>query len=244
MDQDNQAPPAKNIVLTREFLRAGHLEEFVRRANPEARVLTAAERAASLRAVLEARPDHGSGVLVFAYGSLIWNPSIHIIGRELAEVHGWHRSFCLATKGGRGDATTPGMMLGLEEGGTCIGAVLRVAEAAVEEELGILWCREMVSEGYIPRWLDVTDMNGASLGKAIGFTINRAGPNYEGNLPQPELIRRLAHASGRLGTAADYLFNTCEGLRKLGITDSMLEELAHQVAIERSRNATDPHSTS
>ncbi len=231
------APPAQTHALTREFLRSGGLEEFVRRANPQAKVLTEAERKASLQAILAQRPDRGRGVLVFAYGSLIWNPTIHLVGRELATSHGWHRSFCLATKGGRGDEATPGMMLGLEQGGTCTGAVLRVDEDAIEEELDILWRREMVSEGYVPRWLRVTNAHNAPLGHAIGFTINPAGPNYEGGLPHQELIRRLAHARGRLGTAADYLFNTCEGLRNLGIVDPMLEELALAVVAEHQKGA-------
>jgi len=215
--------------LTREFLLSGGLAASIREINPDMRVLSDAERAASLAAVLAQRPEHGDGIWVFAYGSLIWNPAIHITQRRNARVIGWHRSFCLATRAGRGDAATPGMLLGLEPGGSCDGAVLRVAEADIAQELDILWRREMVADGYIPRWLSVTAPDGAALGSALAFTINPHAPNYAGNVAEAELIRRLAQARGKLGTAAEYLFNTRDGLRQLGISDPLLDRLSAAV---------------
>ncbi len=215
--------------LTREYLRSGGLTEHIRRTNPDAVLLTDEERSASLNAVLANRREHGNGIWVFAYGSLIWNPAMHIADREIARAIGWHRSFCLATKGGRGTAENPGMLLGLQPGGDCIGAVLRVAEADIPAELDILWRREMVSSGYIPRWVEVQTPQGAPLGHAIAFTINPAGPSFCGPLPEAELVRRIATAHGPLGTAAAYLFNTRDGLREMGITDPLLESLGREV---------------
>ena len=222
-------PPFEGGGLTRDMLLAGGLAAAIRKAQPDAVLLTDEERSANLAALLAQRPDRGQGVWVFAYGSLIWNPAIHITERRLARLEGWHRSFCLATKAGRGDAATPGMLLGLEPGGTCVGAVLHVAEADVETELEILWRREMVGSGYVPRWLTVSTLDGAPLGTAIAFTINHAGPGYACNLPHDELVRRLAHARGLLGTNWDYLANTREGLRRMGIADEMLDHMAAEV---------------
>jgi cation transport protein ChaC len=224
--------PAAQSVLTREWLLSGELETTLRAMHPDMHVLTAAERAESLDAVMAQRPEHGQGLWVFAYGSLIWNPTMHITERRLARVDGWHRSFCLATRSGRGTAETPGMLLGLEAGGQCEGAVLRVAEEHLAQELDILWRREMVADGYIPRWLDVCDPNDEVFGAAIAFTINPQGPNYVGDLAEPELIRRLAYAHGRLGSGADYLFNTRDGLRHMGINDALLEHLGAAVEAE------------
>ncbi len=216
--------------LTRDYLLAGGLADHIRRNNPEMRLFTDAERATSLAKVLNERPEHDGGVWVFAYGSLIWNPAMHIVDRRLARAIGWHRAFCLATKGGRGTPDNPGMLLGLQPGGDCIGAVLRVAEDAVAQELDILWRREMVADGYIPRWVEVRDPDGhAMIGHAIAFTINPCGPSYCPPLPTGELVRRIATASGPLGTASDYLFNTRNGLREMGISDPLLEELGAQV---------------
>lgn len=220
---DDERP---QIGLTRDYLLGGGLADHIRRTNPDVRLHTDEERAASLAAVLAERPEHRDGIWVFAYGSLIWNPAMHITERRIARAIGWHRAFCLATRGGRGTPENPGMLLGLQPGGDCVGAVLRVAEDEIALELDILWRREMVASGYIPRWVEVRAADSdAVIGHAIAFTINPAGPSYCGPLPQAELVRRIATASGPLGTAAEYLFNTRDGLRELGIRDPMLEAL-------------------
>lgn len=227
------AQPADAFRLTRDALLNGDLAAFIRRAAPDIKLMTEAERTASLAAVLAEYPNQGEGVLVFAYGSLIWNPAMHITGRQLVRAQDWHRAFCLATKGGRGTPDNPGMLLGLQPGGTCVGAVLHVAEADMALELDILWRREMIAEGYIPRWIDVEAADEGNLvkpgSKAIAFTINPAGPSFCGPMPDDELAWRIATARGELGTAADYLFNTRDGLRAMGITDPLLERLGDAV---------------
>ncbi len=229
MSPNNRQAMEPAFALTREVLLKGGLVEQLRAANPDVRFLTDEEREANLAELLAQRPDGDGGVYVFAYGSLIWNPAIHITGTLLCRARGWHREFCLATKGGRGTAETPGMLLGLMEGGDCVGAVLHVAEEAVQHELSLLWRREMIADGYIPRWIPVETLQGKPLGEAIAFTINPAGPSFCPPLPEAELVRRIAIASGPLGTAAEYLFRTRDGLRSLGITDAMLERVGDAV---------------
>jgi cation transport protein ChaC len=231
MNPDDDEGKAASHALTRELLQSGGMLEWIRRTNPDLRLLTDEERSASLRAMLDARPERGGGVLVFAYGSLIWNPCIHIKGVQLARAVDWHRSFCLGVKSGRGTPENPGVMLGLRPGGECWGTVLHVAEEAVETELDLLWRREMVADGYIPRWVEVRDVADEKLGHAIAFTINPKGPAYVGDLPEEEVVRRLATARGRLGTGAEYLFHTRDSLRALGITDPFLERVAEQVTL-------------
>lgn len=218
-------PPRGDGGLTREFLLRGEFVEQLRRVQPDFAFCSDAERAESLDQILSCRPERGDGVLVFAYGSLIWNPAILVADSRLARIEGWHRSFCLAVRAGRGTAETPGMLLGLEEGGECIGAALRIAEEDVETELDILWRREMVGHGYIPRWLPAYTLDGVCLGHAIAFTINPTGPSYAGDVSERELIHRIANARGLLGTSWDYLVNTRHGLRELGIADPLIERI-------------------
>jgi cation transport protein ChaC len=216
--------------LTRDLLLSGALPAMIAQSNPEMRLLSDAERAASLAGILDQRPEHGKGVWLFAYGSLIWNPAIHVVEERLARAIGWHRGFCLSTKSGRGTPDAPGVMLGLQSGGDCHGAILRVAEHDIALELDLLWRREMVADGYIPRWVDVEAADGTPLGQAIAFTINPEGPSYCGDLPEDEVVHRLATASGRLGTAAEYLFRTRDGLRAMGIEDPFVEQLSAKVS--------------
>jgi glutathione-specific gamma-glutamylcyclotransferase len=218
-------PPRGDGGLTRELLLSGGFVEQIRRVSPDFQFCSDVERAESLGEMLRCRPEPGDGVQVFAYGSLIWNPAMRVADSRLARIGGWHRSFCLAVRAGRGTAETPGMLLGLEEGGECVGAVLRVAEEDIATELDILWRREMIGHAYIPRWLPAYALDGTPLGHAIAFTIDPHGPSYAGDVSERELIHRIANARGILGTSWDYLVNTRHGLRELGIADPLIERI-------------------
>ena len=215
-------------VITRALLEAGGIDAMVARSAPELRLLTPEERAESLRQTLAARPP-GEPVWLFGYGSLIWNPAIHFAERRAAVIHGWHRAFCLSTKAGRGSPKQPGLVLGLDAGGECAGIAFRLHEEELETELALLWRREMLAGSYVPRWVDLFDKAGARYGKAIAFTINTAADQYTGKLAKEAVITRLATAAGELGTAADYLYRTCAGLRAEGIPDADLENLEQAV---------------
>ncbi|WP_245973685.1 gamma-glutamylcyclotransferase [Bosea caraganae] len=213
--------------LTRELIESGGIDALVARDAPTMRVLSEAERTASLKATLAARP--AGDAWLFGYGSLIWNPTIDAVERRTARIIGWHRAFCLTTMVGRGSAANPGLVLGLDQGGDCTGVAFRLCEEKLEAELAILWRREMLSGAYIPRWLDLLDEAGERFGSAIAFTIDPAGLYYAGGLEPPDVVRRLATASGALGSAADYLFQTCKGLHEHGIPDPALDQLAASV---------------
>ena len=222
------------LVLTRAFLLSGRLSEMLARSNPEIRVLSDAERATSLSGILDTRPDRGRGVWVFAYGSLIWNPMIQFSARAAAHAPDWHRAFCLSTPGGRGTPENPGLMLGLRPGGGCGGVAFRIDEDLVNAELDLLWRREMVADGYIPRWVVLHDDTGRDIGAGVAFTINPDGPFYAGALPEPVVARRLATARGRLGSAAEYLYRTRDGLREIGIVCPFVERISDLVDAERA----------
>lgn len=223
--------------LTRELLLDGRLAEMIARASPNVPVLTEAQRRASLHAALAQRSEHGDGIWLFAYGSLIWNPTIRVTAQRMATVRGWHRAFCLATRAGRGTPENPGLLLGLRPGGHCAGAVLRVPENGLEEELDVLWRREMVTGSYTPRWLAAEDETGAPLGTALAFTIEDTSHGYAGDLTEEDVVERLATAGGELGTCAEYLFRTCEGLHRMGIRDPALERIATLVSARQAARA-------
>ena len=224
------------FVITRALLEAGGIDAMVARSGSGMRLLTAEERAESLRQTLAARPP-GEPVWLFGYGSLIWNPAIDYAERRTATIRGWHRAFCLATRVGRGTPDNPGLVLGLDAGGSCEGVAFRVADDLVETELALLWRREMLAGSYIPRWLDVEDQAGQRFGTAIAFTVNTAVDQYTGDLAKQAVIDRLATAAGELGTAADYLFRTCAGLHAAGIPDADLDQLAQTVAEAQTKVA-------
>ena len=228
----------KNVTITRALLEAGGIDAMVARSAPDMRLLSEAERAESLRQTLAGRPP-GEPVWLFGYGSLIWNPAIDYVERRTATVHGWHRAFCLATRAGRGTPELPGLVLGLDEGGSCTGVAFRLADESLETELGLLWRREMLAGSYVPRWLDLEGADGVRFGCAIAFTVNPAADQYAGDLAKQAVIERLAKAAGELGSSAEYLFRTCAGLQAEGIPDAELDGLAETVRLAQSINETE-----
>ncbi|MEQ9813651.1 MAG: gamma-glutamylcyclotransferase [Azospirillaceae bacterium] len=244
MDDSSETPTQRTPAtaaspITRESLKNGVIAEMIRRHDSSLRLLTDAERAASLEATLAAGPVsgwRGGDVWVFGYGSLIWNPAFHFVERRHARIHGYHRRFCLWTPLGRGTPDNPGLMLGLEPGGSCHGVVFRIAEAAVREELEIVWRREMVAGSYRPTW--VTALTGGRRVPAITFVMNRRNERYSGRLEEERVVRTLSTACGQLGSCRDYLFNTVEHLDEMGIRDRHLHRLYQQVRAVAPRSAT------
>src|SRR5437016_13850875 len=107
------------------------------------RALTDAALAASLEATLGSRPA-GAGWWVFAYGSLLWNPLFPFADAKPALLSGLHRHFCLWSLGSRGTSKVPGLVLGLDRGGSCRGVAYRLPAPCARAALALLCRREMV----------------------------------------------------------------------------------------------------
>src|SRR5204862_7607879 len=83
---------------------------------PEAaKPLSATQMLATLRAALQPWKP-GTPFWVFAYGSLMWNPSFTWDAQHVALVRGYHRSFRLWSRMNRGTPERPGLVLTLERG--------------------------------------------------------------------------------------------------------------------------------
>lgn len=169
----------------------------------------------------------GSDLWVFGYGSLMWNPAIHVDESLPGKIEGFHRSFCMRLMFGRAMPDNPGLMLCLVPGGSCYGIAHRVAPEHVESESKILWMREMLSGAYVPTWVDI-DL-GARRVAGVTFVINTDHPRYLPNLSHDEKAARIAKAEGHLGTNRDYLFRTVAALETAGVRDAYLEELHTRV---------------
>ncbi len=213
-------------MLTRDFLMKadcrtafGSIEESL--------LWTPEQRLASLAATLACRPDL-SPVWIFGYGSLMWNPAFEFDESAPGTLVGWHRAFCLRLTAGRGTASRPGRMLALKEGGRTTGLAYRLPEAQLEDELTLLWKREMITGCYLPTWCRLALDDGRTV-NALVFIMDPRHPLYEADTRAQTIAPLIAAASGPLGTNAQYLFSLESELKKHGMHDACLDELVNQV---------------
>lgn len=188
--------------------------------------MTDEERSAHVAEMLACAP-RPKRIWVFGYGSLMWNPAFHYVERRTARIYGFHRQFCLWARGGRGSPERPGLMLSLESGGSCTGVAYRIAPEPAVTELDVLWRREMSSWSYRPVWITAYTRRGPE--PAIVFAVNRSHERYVPGLDAETIARYLATGVGLNGSCREYLFDTVEHLRELGIRDRLMEALARRV---------------
>lgn len=189
-------------------------------------IITHEERDASRQEVLK-QIEPGEAVWVFGYGSLMWNPAFFVADTERAQIYGYHRSFCLNLIFGRGAPDKPGLMLGLDTGGSCVGLAHKIAAEHVESELEILWLREMIGATYKPTWLTARFPSGRQ--KVLTFVANKEHQRYLGPQDFDFAAQRIATSEGYLGDNRTYLYNTVEHLDELGICDGPLHTLEREV---------------
>lgn len=217
-------------MISRDAIRNGFLLDMVRRAGHPIHLNSEAELDASQAEAMADAPAEvaaGGDAWIFGYGSLMWNPAIHYQESRVATLHGYHRDFCLWAPVGRGSPEFPGLVLGLAPGGACKGVAYRIAGAAVAEELAVLWRREMISDGYIPRWVPLRTAEGPL--RALTFVINRRSDRYAGDATEDDRLRHIATAEGDLGTNREYLLSTVAHLDEIGFPDRRLHRLKQEL---------------
>src|SRR5690348_5737255 len=72
---------------------------------------------------------------VFGYGSLMWRPGFAHTETRRARLHGFRRSLCVTSVIYRGTPARPGLVLGLDRGGSCVGLAFRVPHELRDEVL-------------------------------------------------------------------------------------------------------------
>ena len=190
----------------------------------------------------------GHDLWVFAYGSLMWRPGFEYEEMRHARVTGYRRCFCIYSVYHRGTTERPGMVLGLDRGGACEGIAYRVAAAKAIETTRYLRAREQVNGVYRELHAPI-ELIGPPRGEVLALTyiVERAHPNYAGQLPLKVQARLILGAHGRSGANLDYMISTLRHLRELGIRERELERLsavigAHAMHSTANGKETSPHA--
>lgn len=187
----------------------------------------------------EHQARHGEGPLwVFAYGSLMWRPGFPFREERSARVHGWRRTLCIKSIQYRGTPEQPGLVMGLDRGGSCLGRAYLVDPADRVAAVQYLDDRELTTRSYHARFLSLTLDDGRRV-RAYGYVADPAHPQYAGPLSLAEKVALIVAGRGREGPCRDYLANTVRHLDALGIADPALHDVLNRVeaalALHRAR---------
>lgn len=171
-------------------------------------------------------------LLIFAYGSLIWNPEFEPVGRQRATAYGWHRSFSLRIHRWRATSDAPGLMMALERGGQCDGIVFELSAERRRQDLRALVVREIKYREVrdMVRWLSVRTEHGTC--RALTFWASTKRFGLTSPLPAEQAATLIATACGQGGSCAEYLHNTIIDLQAEGIRDRNLWRLQALVAAD------------
>lgn len=169
----------------------------------------------------------GESAWIFAYGSLLWDPGFEYEESRPATIYGYHRRFCIYSHVYRGTPERPGLVFGLDRGGSCRGRIFRVAAQASRDVLGMIWDREMIYRVYLPRTLHAHADSERI--ECRTFVANPAHEQYAGRMDLPRTAAMIAGATGKAGSNGDYLANTLKHLEELGLQDGTLTRLDSEV---------------
>ncbi|HUI16185.1 MAG TPA: gamma-glutamylcyclotransferase [Alphaproteobacteria bacterium] len=177
---------------------------------------------------------------IFGYGSLMWDPGFAYIEREPALLRGYHRAFCIYSHRYRGTAEAPGLVLGLQPGGSCRGIAYRIASARRAEVFAYLDEREMSGNVYEQRPVPVVLVGRHRRVHAYAHITKLGHPQHTGPLAFERIAELICQGHGTRGACAEYLVNTVRHLDELGIKDGPMHELLRYV---EGRRASRPASS-
>ncbi|WP_026783845.1 gamma-glutamylcyclotransferase [Pleomorphomonas koreensis] len=163
-------------------------------------------------------------IWVFGYGSLMWNPGFPHVRAVPARMHGVRRALCIRSTHYRGTPERPGLVFGLDRGGSCHGVAFEVAEPDREAVVAYLRAREQISMVYHEVVRPARLAGGETVG-ALVYVANQGHPQYAGGLGFEEMLDIVLASAGEMGPNADYVTATLKRLEDMGIRDRALERL-------------------
>ena len=171
-----------------------------------------AREAKTLPSECDPRPEW-----VFGYGSLMWRPGFSFVEQQTATLRGYHRAFCIQSHRYRGTPKKPGLVLGLDRGGSCIGTAFRVDDEEWDNVVTYLNDRELVGYAYEPTVLPI--LLGDRSVPAYTFVADSDHEHYAGDQGLEKSAQIIMGASGTMGLNRDYLVNMVHELESLGFQD-------------------------
>lgn len=163
---------------------------------------------------------------VFAYGSLMWNPEFDYLRSETAQLDRYHRCLCLWSVEYRGTLEQPGLVMGLDVGGSCMGRAFLISEKNAPSIIAQLNQREMITGAYESA-LKPLQLGSGERVDGICLIARQEHPQYTPHLAQQTILDLVTRAHGKRGSNREYVLNTVYHLREMGIVDFALDDIAN-----------------
>jgi glutathione-specific gamma-glutamylcyclotransferase len=163
---------------------------------------------------------------IFGYGSLMWKPGFSFRRSLPATIYGYRRALCVFSWVHRGTRENPGLVLGLDRGGSCTGIAFEVDPHDWEATVSYLRGREQVTDVYREATVQAYLSGGSEIVRALTFLVDRAHPQYTGKMAVKDQIEHVRHGAGQSGKNDEYVMNTLAHLRQMGIYEPVLEAVA------------------
>ena len=165
-----------------------------------------------------------SGIWVFGYGSIMWNPGFSYKTKKTCFILGWERRFWQASSDHRGTESLPGRVVTLSQKkySRCWGVAYNIDQRFENKVLESLDLRE--KNGYERIAIIATSL----LGRSFDCLTYVAGPNNPYYLEEASLeriARQINRARGPSGTNAEYITSMIRELRRLGVYDQHVESI-------------------
>jgi cation transport protein ChaC len=160
----------------------------------------------------------------FAYGSLMWNPEFEYLRRENARLHGYHRCLCLWSVEYRGSLEQPGLVMGLDRGGACVGQAYLISAQSAPEIIDKLNEREMITGAYQSS-LKPLKLNSGKKVNGVCLIARQDHPQYAPGLDHQTIIDIVRKARGKRGSNIEYVLKTAHKMQELGMNDRGLKAI-------------------
>ena len=169
---------------------------------------------------------------VFGYGSLMWRPGFAYLEAQRGRLYGYRRALCIYSYVHRGTREKPGLVLGLDRGGSCTGMVFKVSGRDHEHVMAELRARELVTNVYLERSSPV-HLSGGQRIRAVCYVADQHHEQFAGHLTADDAARRVSVSEGRSGHNVDYVRSTVDHLQEMQIRDHWLEDVARKMVDSR-----------
>ena len=166
---------------------------------------------------------------VFGYGSLMWRPGFDYLEAHKATIDGLHRAPCIYSWVHRGTRERPGIVLGLDVGGSCTGMAFKVCSSIKPDTIAYLQERELVTNVYRESHDQAVLETGENV-SCLTFIVNRDHEQYTGPISLDALVQQIRGAVGQSGGNEDYFFSTAQKLRELDIHDELMESIVTRLS--------------